>query len=126
MKQLLLLVVFAIFVATVAGAHKADEVNISGAWTFSVDLDNGGHGDPTFVFKQDKAVLTGTYDGPVGQHAVNGTVKGNKAEFGFEFKDDDGETHKATYNGTIDSSTKMTGTVNFSGGPGGKWTATKK
>ncbi|MGH9768521.1 MAG: hypothetical protein ACREAB_13905, partial [Blastocatellia bacterium] len=32
--------------------------DISGAWNFSVDLDSGGHGEPTFVFKQeaDKSV----------------------------------------------------------------------
>ena len=127
MKNILLIVVLVVLIgACVDAAQKTDAMNISGTWLFSVDLDNGGHGDPTFVFKHDKEVLTGSYDGPLGQYTVNGTVKDKKAEFGFEFKDDDGGTHKATYSATIESSTKMTGTVSFSGGPGGKWTATKK
>jgi len=127
MKKLWLIVLIAAIIgATVSAAQKADAVNISGTWQFSVDLDNGGHGDPTFVFKQDKEALTGSYDGPLGQYSVTGSIKDKKAEFGFEFTND-GETHKAAYVATIESSTKMTGTLSFSGGgPSGKWTATKK
>jgi hypothetical protein len=99
--------------------------DISGTWVFSVDLEDGQHGAPTFFFKQEKGDLTGTYDGPLGQYKVNGTVKDNKVVFGFEFSNE-GQTLKATYTGTIESSSKMTGTVEFSGGPHGKWTATRK
>ncbi|HSE36939.1 MAG TPA: hypothetical protein VLG74_06515 [Blastocatellia bacterium] len=99
--------------------------DISGTWIFSVDLESGDHGDPTFVFKQDKETLTGSYDGPLGQQKVTGTVKENKAVFGFEFTIE-GVTNKATYTGTIESATRMTGTVEFSGGRRGKWTATRK
>jgi len=127
MKNLFLIAILAAMTGgTVATAQKAEAVNISGTWQFSVDLDNGGHGDPTFVFKHEKEGLTGSYDGPLGQYALTGTVKDKKAEFGFEFTNE-GETHKATYAATIESSTKMSGTVSFSGGgPSGKWTATKK
>jgi hypothetical protein len=103
----------------------AGAADISGTWAFSVDLDDGGHGDPTFVFKQEGEKLTGTYSGPLGEHKVTGTVKGDKAVFGFEFSRE-GENVKATYTGTIESPTKMTGTVDFSGLARGKWTATKK
>src|SRR5262245_41002706 len=105
--------------------RRSSAADISGTWNFSVDLEEGGHGDPVFVFKQEGEKLTGTYSGPVGEHNVTGTVKGDKAVFGFEFTRE-GETFKATYTGTIESPTKMTGTVEFSGGPKGKWTATKK
>ena len=103
----------------------SNAADISGEWKFSVDLEDGGHGDPTFVFKQEGDKLTGTYNGPLGEYKVTGTVTGSKAVFGFEVTGD-GQTVKATYTGNIESSTKMTGTVEFSPGPRGKWTATKK
>ena len=108
--------------------HTSGAANISGTWIFSVDLDGGGHGDPTFVFKQEGEKLTGTYKGPLGEYNVTGSVTGDKAVFGFDFKNDD-LTGKATYTATIESPTKMKGTVEFtdnSGGERGKWTATKK
>jgi hypothetical protein len=99
--------------------------DISGTWIFSVDLDDGGHGDPTFVFKQEGENLSGSYSGPLGEQKVTGTVKGDKAVFGFEFERE-GQTIKATYTGKIESPAKMTGTVEFAGVMRGKWTANKK
>src|SRR5215510_12032225 len=110
---------------TVFTGHTSGAADLSGTWIFSVDLDNGGHGDPTFVFKQEGEKLAGTYNGPLGEYKVTGSVTGAKAVFGFEFTRD-GESGKATYTATIDSPTKMTGTVEFTGGERGKWTATKK
>ena len=110
---------------TVFTGQTSAAADISGTWIFSVDLDNDGHGDPTFVFKQEGGKLTGTYNGPLGEYKVAGTVTGPKAVFGFDFTVD-GQTGKATYTGTLESPTKMTGTVEFSNGPRGKWTATKK
>jgi hypothetical protein len=103
----------------------AGAADISGTWIFSVDLEDGGHGDPTFVFKQEGENLTGTYTGPLGEHKVTGTVKGDMAVFGFEFSRE-GQTYKATYTGAIETPTKMKGTVEFSAGARGKWTADKK
>ena len=127
MKQLVLLAALLLLFGPAASVSRATNpaVDISGTWGFSVDLDDGGHGDPTFVLKQDKEALTGTYDGPLGQHKVAGSVKENKAVFGFEFTNE-GETRKVTYTGTVESATKMNGTIEISGGPKGKWTATKK
>jgi len=101
--------------------------DISGTWNFSVDLDSGGHGDPVFVFKQEAEKLTGTYNGPLGEYKITGTVTGAKAVFGFEFPQD-GENGKATYTGTIESPTKMTGAVEFIADKGtvrGKWVASR-
>jgi len=110
-----------------AAAPQAGAIaNISGTWSLSVDLDDGGHGDPTFVFKQEGEKVSGTYSGPLGEQTVTGTVKGDKAEFGFEASRD-GETIKALYTGKIESPGKMTGTVAFNGGSTrGKWTGTRK
>jgi len=102
--------------------------DISGKWVFSVDLEDGGHGDPTFVLKQQGGKLSGTYDGPLGEKEVSGTVTGSQATFGFSMERD-GETVKVTYTAKIDSPTKMSGTVKFEGagaGGSGKWTAAKQ
>lgn len=128
MKNTMLLIVMLALAGTVVGFARPSNPasDLSGTWVFSVDLDNGGHGDPTFVFKQDKENLTGSYDGPLGKYAVTGTVKDNKAVFGFEFTRDSVK-YKATYTGTIESATKMSGTMAITDdGPTGKWTATKK
>jgi hypothetical protein len=112
-------------VATSAGgASRA--ADISGTWLFSVDM-RGTQGTPTFVFKQQGDTVTGTVSNPRGEQKISGTVKGDKAVFGFEVTRD-GQPFEATYRGTIDSPTKMTGTVDFSGAltGSGTWTAAKK
>ena len=125
MKDLFLFVVLLTLIGAGTGLATTPAIDISGTWVFSVDLENGGHGDPTFVFKQDSEILSGSYDGPLGQHKIVGTVKENKAVFGFEFTNE-GVTYKATYTGTIESGTKMSGTLELTSGPKGKWTATRK
>jgi hypothetical protein len=125
MKLRLVVVFLALISSVVVAVRATPSADISGTWLFSVDLDNGGHGDPTFVFKQDKETLTGTYDGPLGQYNITGTVKDNKAVFGFEFTNED-QKHKATYTGTVESATKMIGSLEITDGPKGKWTATRK
>jgi len=112
-------------IVLLASAHAAD---ISGKWAFSVDIEDGGHGDPTFVLKQQSDKLTGTYNGPLGEKAIAGTVSGETAHFGFSVERD-GETVKVTYTAKIDGPAKMSGTVKFEGpggGGSGKWTAVKQ
>jgi hypothetical protein len=104
---------------------QAAPVDISGTWQFSVDLATGDHGDPTFVLKQEGETLTGSYKGPLGEHKVKGTVQDKSVVLGFEFEQQ-GQSLQATYKGTIESATKMSGTVEFTGGSTGKWTAVKK
>jgi hypothetical protein len=106
----------------------AAAADISGKWSFSVDLDNGSHGSPAFIFEQKNDKLSGAYDGPLGQQKLTGTISGDTAQFAFEFTRD-GETIKATYTAKIESATKMSGAVRFEGSGGstsGKWTAVKK
>ncbi|HWO03013.1 MAG TPA: hypothetical protein VNS63_27480 [Blastocatellia bacterium] len=124
-RWLVIVVLTGVILIGAVGRAATSPVDISGTWTFSVDLEDGGHGDPTFVFTQVKEELSGSYDGPLGKHKVAGTVKDNKAVFGFEFSNEE-QTRRATYTGVIESATKMSGTVEFTGGPRGKWTAVKK
>ena len=128
MKNYLVAILLIGLIASLGAAapQAGATANISGTWSLSVDLDDGGHGDPTFVFKQEGEKVSGTYSGPLGEQTVTGTVKGDKAEFGFEASRD-GETIKALYTGKIESPGKMTGTVAFNGGSTrGKWTGTRK
>src|SRR5262245_41347953 len=101
--------------------------DITGTWSFAVDLESGQHSTPTFTFKQQGVKLTGTYNGQLGERKVTGTVKGNKVAFGIEVPDPNGnQTIKITYSGTIEGPTKMTGAIKATSGQQGKWTATKK
>jgi len=105
---------------------KAED--ISGKWVFSVDIETGAHGDPTFVFKQQHGRLTGTYIGPLGEKPVSGRVTGPQASFGFSMERD-GKAVKVTYTGKVDSPQRMSGTVKFESSDGvgqGKWTAVKQ
>lgn len=127
MKRLLLLAFLTGLISSLVGVVRpyARAVDLSGTWVFSVDLETGEHGNPTFVFTQKGESLTGTYKGPLGEQKVSGTVKGKKVVFSFNFSRD-GQTLKATYTGIIETPIKMTGAVEFSTGARGKWTATKK
>ena len=103
---------------------------LAGTWSFSVDLDNGSHGTPTFVFEQKGETLGGTYKGPLGEKTVTGKVRGTQAIFSFEFTQN-GQALKATYTGQVESAGKMSGKVAFTTAEGadaggGKWTASRK
>jgi hypothetical protein len=114
--------------------HSNPASNLAGTWLFHVLCDDGGLGDPTFVFKQRGDKLTGTYDGSLGRQEVTGSVTRSTAVFGFHtprpvrFYEDLRwlETITATYTGTLETETTMSGTVEFSNGVKGKWTATRQ
>lgn len=93
--------------------------DVTGKWTFNVVLDAGG-GSPTFELKQEGEKLTGTYHGQLGEANVTGTVKGDKIDFSFG-----GDAGVAKYSGTIESPTKMKGTVDYGELGKGTFTAAK-
>ncbi|MBL8239507.1 MAG: hypothetical protein JNM66_18935 [Bryobacterales bacterium] len=93
--------------------------DISGKWTFQVDLGGQG-GSPRFTFQQKGEELTGTYSGQLGEAKVKGTVKGDKVEFQFET-----QGAAVVYAGTIVSATEMKGRADYAGQAEGTWTAKK-
>ena len=122
--QLLIIMLFGLLLGT-SGAW-ASAVDISGTWAFSLNLEGGPQNVPfTFVFKQEGEKLTGSQSGGSGEQKVTVTVKGNRVVFSVEGKNRSGEPFKYNFAGTIESSTKMTGTAEFPKGPG-TWTATRK
>jgi len=120
-----LLIIFILGLSLVPGGGLAGAADISGTWAFSVNLEGGPQNvSSTFVFKQLGEKLTGDSSGfPKGK--ATGTVKGNKVEFSVESKNNSGESVRINYTGTIESPTKMSGTLKIPKGPG-TWTATKK
>lgn len=116
---------FALLLASLSAPARA--ADLKGTWKFSVDLENGEHGDPVFVLKQTNDQLTGTYEGPFGTQKVTGNVKGDTvilevAASGF------GQTLKLSYIAKLEGPDKMSGTmtrnVNGESTPG-KWTAAR-
>jgi hypothetical protein len=98
-------------------ALPAGAAEVTGKWTFDVELDVGS-GSPTFVFEQDGENLTGTYSGRLGEAKLKGTVKGDQIEFSFD-------TNYGTvrYEGTVEGPDQMKGTADYAGQASGTWTA---
>lgn len=102
----------------------ATAADISGTWSFTVET-QAGTGNPVFVFEQQGEKLTGTYTGLLGKAQLNGTVKGDKIQFEFTASYE-GQSIRCRYSGTIESPTRMKGTVEFAELGTGTWTAEKK
>jgi hypothetical protein len=122
----LLLVVFSPgFGLTPVGAEAAP-VDLTGTWGLQY-MGSQGPIKFTFVLKQTSEKLTGDYSGPFGPRKVTGAVKGNKVVFGWEQEGNSGVTFTVAFKGTIESATKMIGTVgNPFCGDGCSWTAARK
>jgi hypothetical protein len=124
----LLLTVFLLGFGLTPVGTEAGPVNLTGTW----GLQYMGSERPikmTFVFKQEGEKLSGTFSGvgPNPPCPVIGAVKGNQVVFGWEMPGNRGATQTVAFKGTIESATKMTGTVGSPFcGKGCEWTATKQ
>jgi hypothetical protein len=111
----------------------ASGADISGTWEITIErtAEQGGTFDAAIVFKQTGEKLSGVYSGRFGEHKVIGTVKGDKAVFSWEIEpttDGGKRPCHVTFNGALESPTRMTGAVECFCGEGQKckWTGTKK
>ena len=105
----------------IAAAACALAADITGAWKFTVETDQGS-GNPSFTFKQDGEKLSGTYKGLFGEAKVAGTIKGEAVEFWIEAEG----AGKIVYTGKVESATRMSGTVKLGDVASGKFTAVKE
>jgi hypothetical protein len=129
----LLLVVFSPGFGLTHVGVEAGPVKLTGTWDLQY-MSNPKRGPVrpikmTFVFKQEGEKLSGTFSGmgPVPAAQITGAVKGNNVVFGWEMEGNRGTTQTVAFKGTIESATKMTGTVGSPFcGRGCEWTATKK
>ena len=111
-------------VMTAVAAGRAQTVDVTGDWLFSVETGMGS-GSPAISFKQDGEKLTGTYNGQLGNANFTGTVKGTAIQFSFTL-DAQGQQVDVNYTGTVDG-TSMKGAVAMAGGQlSGTFTGTKK
>lgn len=134
MKHQLLVVLLSVlfspgFGLTRVGA-EAGPVNLTGTWGLQY-MGREGPVKFTFVFKQEGEKLSGTFSGDYefyrAARQITGTVKGNKVVFAWYVKESR-TPYTSVFKGTIESATKMTGTVGnpFCGGKDCTWKATKK
>jgi hypothetical protein len=119
MKQTLVIISIFLLLIPLAGNAKTGKTDVTGTWTFTVDLGNNS-GTVTFIFKQKGSDLTGTYNGALGVADLTGTLDGNKIHFSFNVQ---GE--KIIYKGTVDSD-EMKGTCDYAGYASGTFTAKRK
>ena len=115
MRTVIRALILATLFAALPGPAAAQD--ISGTWKAAVELD-AGSGQPTFVFKQEGAQITGTYTGTFGGADLSGTVTGDTIEFSFDVP----MAGTATYTGTISGDT-MAGTCDYGPLGGGTWEA---
>jgi hypothetical protein len=114
---LILCLVFLLSVATYAAA-----ADVSGAWTFTVEL-GMGTGRPKVILKQEGEKLTGTYDGRYGVSPLEGIIKENKIELTVSMTAE-GQAVLGVFTGVVDGDS-MSGSVEFDGAGDGTWTAVK-
>lgn len=118
MKTLLSTLIIFLFIGFSVKAQES--INLTGTWNMTVQTD-AGSGSPTFVLKQDGEKITGTYNGQLGDSAVSGTLKGNVIHLEFSI-----QGNLIKYDGTVSSSTEMSGKVNLADMAMGTFAGKKK
>jgi hypothetical protein len=111
--------------ASVAFAQDSTKVDLSGNWTFTVVYE-GGQGTPSVRLVQRGDSLTGRYSSQVfGEIDVLGTVKGKEFSFGFTTSAG-GDPFTMTFNGTVETSEALKGSVDMGGMGSGTFTARRE
>ena len=119
--------ILAYSVLLLVSLYPTQASDLTGTWKFSVDLQNGQHGEPVFIIKQVNGNLTGTYNGPFGKQKVTGNIKGDTVMLEVAASGG-GKTLKLSYTGKVEGDDKMSGTMtrNISGqSTPGRWNATR-
>lgn len=120
--------VVALFVALVAVVpafgRAQTKVDLTGAWVFDVQTDQGG-GNPGFTFKQAGEKLTGKYKGLFGEADLTGTVTGKTVKFSFS-ADAQGTPVTIVYEGEIVNNDSLKGKVDLGGVGQGTFTGTRQ
>ena len=113
-------------VIALAGAVEASaQMSLSGAWTFTVDLD-GSITYPAVTLMQDGMTLTGHYSSEgLGENDITGTVSEMKITIMFAADPGLGQVIDVVYTGTIDEEGMISGTLDLGGLAQGTFTAVK-
>lgn len=101
-----------------SGIASAD---VSGTWTFTVDIAGMGSGTPTVVMVQDaEGGITGNYSGQLGNTPITGKANGSDFEFAIS-----SEAGSVTYKGALQEDGSVKGTLDLSGMASGTFTGKK-
>jgi hypothetical protein len=107
---------------SVAWAAQAAKVDVTGAWTFTVES-AAGSSTPAVTFKQEGEKLTGHYSSALlGEAELTGTVKGQTIEFVVS-ADVQGTKLQLKYTGTIENKDSMKGKLSLAEFGDGTFTA---
>ena len=115
----------AIVIALTGAVEASAQMSLTGAWTFTVDLD-GSITYPAVTLVQDGETLTGHYSSEgLGENDITGTVSEMKITFMFAMDPGLGQVIDIVYTGTIDEEGMISGTVDLGGLVQGTFTAVK-
>ena len=108
--------------SSVASAQDTTKVDLSGNWAFTVTYE-GGQGSPTVRLTQKGDTLVGRYISQAfGELDVKGTVKGKEFNFSFTTQAG-GDPFTMTFNGAVESSEALKGSVDMGAMGSGSFTA---
>ena len=115
----------AILIALAGAVEASAQMSLTGAWTFTVDLD-GSITYPAVTLVQDGETLTGHYSSEgLGENDITGTVSEMKITIMFSADPGLGQVIDVVYTGTIDAEGMITGTLDLGGLAQGTFTAVK-
>ena len=115
----------AIVIALTGAVEASAQMSLTGAWTFTVDLD-GSITYPAVTLIQDGMTLTGHYSSEgLGENDITGTVSEMKITIMFSADPGLGQVIDVVYTGTIDEEGMISGTMDLGGFAQGTFTAVK-
>ena len=115
----------AIVIALTGAVEASAQMSLTGAWTFTVDLD-GSITYPAVTLVQDGETLTGHYSSEgLGENDITGTVSEMKITIMFAADPGLGQVIDVVYTGTIDEEGMISGTLDLGGLAQGTFTAVK-
>jgi hypothetical protein len=114
-----------VVVALGSGLLAAGQSSVAGEWQVQRSV-GGSESSQTCTFVQKDAELTGSCSTPAGAVQLTGTVNGKTVSWTVKQESSQGGTVTVAYKGTLETDTKMSGTVTaVEYGIDGEFVATK-
>ena len=110
--------IIAIMTAFGMSAALAD---VTGMWTFNVEIPGVGGGSADVILEEVDGSLLGEYSGQLGNTPITGEVNGNTFTF-----DVNGDMGTVTYEGEVQEDGSLAGTLDLGGMAEGRFTATRQ
>ncbi len=138
MKNLTLVVLFALAMAAAVGAavphqdkpgqskpQKQSEPNVAGKWAMTLEMSQGT-ASPALDLKQDGTKITGSYSGRYGTFPLEGIIKGRTIQFSFAMGTE-GQPQTMSFAGEVSADAQaMKGTASLGEMGEATWTAKRQ